>query len=296
MSFEIIDDGRDRARWLALRREGIGSSDAPAVLGVSPWSVPLKVYADKLGEVEDSEESEAMRWGRILEPHIIAEFAREMGRKAARQGALLRSTRWPWMQATLDATQRRDGRDDTGVLEVKATGFRAGDWREGIPEHVRVQVQHQLAVTGFEWGSVAVLIGGARLLYADVTRDAALIEQVVQAEHDLWLRIQRHEPPDPDGSESAREALRALYPQDNGESVSLPGELIELDRERAEIVEDLKRLDARKEAIDQQFKAAIGGATFGLLANGVTYSHRLQKREGYIVKPAEFRVLRRSKK
>jgi len=296
-AFEIVCDSlTDRFAWLEARRTGIGSSDSPGVLGiasVSRWTSPIKVYTDKITDVEDFD-SEPMKWGRILEPHIIEEFGRDMCRDVTTYQKLTRSREWPWMLATCDAKQLAGEKPGTGILEVKATGWRAGDWSEGIPEHVRVQAQHQLAVQGWEWGSVAVLIRGMQLLYADIERDEKLIAHIVEATKELWDRIEHGEPPNPDGSESARAALQALYPEDTGETIALPGELIELDKEREGITDKLKRLKDRKEFIDQQIKAALGDATEGRLANGTTYTHRLQQRKGYAVKAAEFRVLRRS--
>jgi len=35
-----------REQWLALRKKGIGGSDAAGVMGMSPWSSPLSVWAD----------------------------------------------------------------------------------------------------------------------------------------------------------------------------------------------------------------------------------------------------------
>ena len=38
----------EHAAWLEGRRQGIGSSDAPAVLGLSPWACALDVYSSKV--------------------------------------------------------------------------------------------------------------------------------------------------------------------------------------------------------------------------------------------------------
>ena len=48
----------------------IGSSDAPKVMGLSPWegSTPLDLYLEKLGLTERGEMSEPAEWGIILEP------------------------------------------------------------------------------------------------------------------------------------------------------------------------------------------------------------------------------------
>lgn len=295
--FEIVCDATDdRQKWLEARRTGIGSSDAPGVLGlpgVANWTSPIKVYTDKLMPDLEDVDSEPAKWGRILEPHIIAEFSRDLGRKAEPDQKLIRSRRWPFMLATCDATQTADDKPDAGTLEVKATGWRAGDWSDGIPDHVQVQAQHQLAVRDWEWGSVAVLLRGVQLQYCDIQRDEALIERIVEANRELWERFQRGEPPNPDGSESAREALKVLYPKDTGEVITLSGEFSAIDDERSELAEKIKELQKRKEFLDQQIKGALGDATVGVCPNGVTYTHRLQQRKEHIVKASEFRVLRR---
>lgn len=294
--YEVVCDSADRAAWLEARRSGIGSSDAAAVLGVSPWGSPLSVYADKLGLSEDREATEAMRWGNILEPLIAQEFAKETGRQVQMAGKLIRSTDRPWQLATLDAEQQAIGRDGVGALEIKATGFRAGDWTDGVPAHVYAQFQHQLSVSGYRWGSVAVLMFGCRLLWADVERDDDFIARMVEAESDFWRRFEAGEPPPPDGTDASAAALRLLYPHDDGSTVELPGELIGLDAEREALKAEMKTAEARLAEIDAQIKGAIGSATVGVLLNGVRFTHKLQKRGAYTVQPTEFRVLRRSTK
>ena len=42
-------NGIERGEWLKLRQNGIGGSDAAAILGLNPYKSPLAVYADKRG-------------------------------------------------------------------------------------------------------------------------------------------------------------------------------------------------------------------------------------------------------
>ncbi len=296
-AYEVVCGSDDRDAWLEQRKLGLGSSDAPSILGVSPFRSALSVYTDKLGLTVDEEETEAQKWGKILEPHILDEFGKETGRAVWPAGQLLRSTALPWQMATLDGEQRNEKHGaDVGLVEAKATGWRVGDWAEGVPMHVFTQVQHQLAVTGRTWGSVVVLLNGCKLLWADVERDNAFIADVlIPAEADFWQRVQDREPVDPDGSASAREALRALYPNAvPGKFVDLPGDLMEVDKLLWELKAERKEAEQRIEKAEQQIKAAIGDADAGLFSNGISYTFRLQKRKGFTVEPTEFRVLRRS--
>lgn len=289
--YEVVCCSAQRPDWLAARRSGIGSSDAPAILGVSPFCSALEVYTDKLGLRElDTEETEAMRWGRILEPHIIAEFARETERDADRAGDLLRSTKRPWMLCTLDGTQERKDRFDIGLVEAKATGWRAADWDEGIPHHVFVQIQHQFVVTGMEWGSAVVLQNGCKLFWVDIERDEPFIQDVLlPAEFEFWQRVQDREPVAPDGSASAAAALQQLYPKpEPGKTIHLPGDLIELDDDLVLFERAADEAVRQVETIRQTIRAAMGDAEVGVLANGVKYTHKLQRRG-----VSEFRVLRR---
>lgn len=287
----------DRPRWLAERRKGIGSSDAPAILGLSPYASPLSVYTDKLGLGEERVESEAMRWGRRLEPLVIEAFAAEVDRGCEPNHALLRSTARPWQLATLDAVQvKRDAPRLVGLLEVKTSGYGREDWDEGLPLYVNAQVQHQFSVTGYEWGSVAVLVGGQKLLWVDVERDDRFINDLLlPAEEEFWSRVQEKIPPPPDGTMPSGEALKLLYPTHApGKVVTLPGEFIDLDGERLRLQADMKEAKAKLDAIDQQLKAAIGDAEAGIVPGGITYTYKLQHRKETLMAATSFRVLRRS--
>ena len=64
-----------REDWLTLRKKGIGGSDAAAVCGLNRWRGPLDVFLDKTSESIDNTDSEAMYWGRVMEPVLREEFS-----------------------------------------------------------------------------------------------------------------------------------------------------------------------------------------------------------------------------
>ena len=47
--------------WLALRKTGLGGSDAGAVCGLNPYSSPMKVFRDKTTEETEEPDSEATK-------------------------------------------------------------------------------------------------------------------------------------------------------------------------------------------------------------------------------------------
>jgi putative phage-type endonuclease len=284
-----------REEWLEARRQGIGGTDAAAILGVSPWKSPAELYAEKLGLVDlDNVDNEAAVWGLLLQPLLVQRYRRVTGRMTVPEPlhTIRRSRAHPWMLASLDATIHEGGL----VLpcEIKTTGaYRVEDWAEEPPVHVQVQVQHQLAVTGAPWASVAVLIGGQRFHWCDVQRDDRFIAAMIQAEQQFLERLRAKEPPAIDGSAACRELLAKLYPKEQ------PGLVVNLD-ERAEDIDislieanaELAKWKAVKELKENEIKALLGEAEMGVLPGGrVVYSLKTQTRKGYTVEPTSFRKL-----
>jgi putative phage-type endonuclease len=290
------DQLADERDWLEARRQGIGASEAPAVLGVSPYKSPLELYAEKLGLVEPSVvDLERVEWGRLLEPLLVEKYRRVTGRRAEKEPAytLRRSRAYPWMVASLDAVIHEA--DVTAPLEVKTTGlWKSDEWAEEPPLHVQVQVQHQLAVTGWPWASVCVLIAGQRFVWCDVPRDERFIAVLIETERAFLERLAAKEPPPVDASQACRELLRRLYPRETpGLVVNLPDEAVEWDEQIQRAKQEVKRWEAIRDENESRMKAAIGEAAVGVLPTRVTYSWITGERKGYTVAPTITRTLRR---
>lgn len=182
--------------WLEERRKGIGSSDAPIIAGVAPWGDLRTLYADKIGlAIPPVEESEPMRWGRLLEDAVAEGYTEITGNKLRRINLIQRHARYPYMLASLDRAvigRRR-------LLEIKTARFRGDGWGEPgtnqIPDHYAVQVQHQLAVTGYPEADVAVLFAGSDLKLYSVPRDPRLIEGLEGLEAAFWKCVLTKTPP-----------------------------------------------------------------------------------------------------
>lgn len=206
------------------------------------------------------------------------------------------------MLATLDRVQylgyeeMKERTPGPGVLEIKtASAYARDEWADGEPPlHYQIQVQHQFAVTGYSWGSIAVLFGGQEFAWLDVERDDAFIEALIAKEREFWDRVERRDPPPPDASESCRELLRALYPREvAGKTIALPVEAVEWDRQRLDAIDRLREAAAAKTEAENNLIAALGDAETGLLSDGTRYNYRQQERKGYTVQPGTHRVLRR---
>ncbi|KGV24038.1 YqaJ viral recombinase family nuclease [Burkholderia pseudomallei] len=263
-----------RDDWLAVRRTGIGSSDAAAAVGLNPYMSALELWLDKTGRGEGlprpdpNDATSPVFWGTLLEPLVAAIYTRQTGNKVRKVNAVLRHPNIPWMLANID--REIVGAHDVQILECKTAGeYGARLWRDGVPEYVQVQVQHQLAVTGKTAAHVAVLLCGQALEVHRIERDDALIGQLIELEARFWRYVESDTPPPADGSESADRALRHLYPG-NGETIDfsddprLSSVFSDLIAVRGEI-ETRQQLEAQ---FKQMIQEAMGDAVRAVFETG----------------------------
>jgi putative phage-type endonuclease len=266
---------RDRRRWLEARRSGIGGSDAAAVVGLSPWASPLSLWVEKVRDVEDAGQTEAMRWGTVLEDAIAREMAKEHGISLGPCPGILAHPERRWQIATIDRYGvHRHTREPNAVVEVKNTNaFGHADWpADGPPpDHVVIQVQHQLDVTGLEVGYVAALVGGNTPRWWEIFRDGELIGSLRAEEARFWSEhVLTGQPPDPIGHDADGDALADLYPGDPGRELILDRDLLALIEQRQAARVAAAELAAIADGIDLQIKATLGPATEGLRPDGST--------------------------
>jgi putative phage-type endonuclease len=266
-----------RESWLNVRKQGIGSSDAAAAVGLNPYQSQLELWMIKTGRDADLpkpdpfDESSPMYWGSLLEPIVAQHYTKHTGRKVRRINAVLQhpDPDKAWMLANLDYTIV--GVDEVQILECKTAGeFGARLWRDGVPEYIQLQVQHQLAVTGKAAADVCVLVCGQEIRIHRIERDDELIAKMVELERQFWRYVESDTPPPADGSESAGKALRYLYPQDAGNTLDL-SEDIHLSVAFVDLVkvrQDLAEKTQAEESLKQRIQQRMGDASRAIFATG----------------------------
>jgi putative phage-type endonuclease len=262
-----------RRRWLEARRAGIGGSDAAAVLGLSPWASPLSLWVEKTQGSVDDRQVEAMEWGNVLEDAIARKLARDNGIRLGPCPGILASPQRPYQISTID----RYGLDKHGqpdaVIEVKnASAWKAEDFPvDGPPpDHVVIQVQHQLDVTGLDRGYVAALVGGNQGRWWAMDRDDDLIAMLRAEEERFWDLVQAGIPPAPIGHDADGDALADLYRGDPGREIVLDAATLAAIEQRQRAQTDLALAKETVDFLGQQIKAALGDATEGLRPDGST--------------------------
>ncbi|MBN6744330.1 YqaJ viral recombinase family protein [Acidithiobacillus ferrooxidans] len=189
---KLIDDmDQNTDAWLEWRQSGLGGSDAPIIMGVSPFKKPRTLWAEKLGAEREpiNEFQEAiMQRGHDLEPYardavndMLGEFFVPMCGEHDQH---------PWMLTSFDGVSE----NGETILEIKCPGelgYQSVVESDQVPEHYWPQVQHQLAVSG-----------AARCIFAvyrpeispephliEVFPDLAYIEGLIRIERGFWEAV-----------------------------------------------------------------------------------------------------------
>ena len=290
-----------REEWLKQRRIGIGGSDVSAIMGLNAYKSPLSVYLDKIGEspLEDTS-SEAAFWGTQLEDVIARHYAETNGVKIRRNNHILIHPEYPWMIANIDREAFSDIRGHYGV-EVKTAGLRNSYlWDDGnVPVPYVLQMQHYMAVTGWDVFVCPALIGGQQYIEREIPRDEAIIATLIEAEGEFWDKVQRRIPPAWDGSQEASRILQALYPKaETGKQIVLPSTILdvilahqELDLQVKEAKGVVKDLETKKKAYEQEIAAIMGDAETGMI-DGIQVTYKTTERKSYVVEATSYRTLR----
>jgi putative phage-type endonuclease len=230
------------------RASGLGGSDAAAATNLSRWKSPLRLWQEKVGEIEpdDLSDNELVHFGNVLEDVVADEFARRRGLKLQRDRRTLRHAEHTFMLAHIDrrVVGAREG------LECKTATLRmAKEWGEedtdAVPVEYIAQSSHYMAVTGFVAWHIAVLIAGNDFRIYRIERDEELIASLIARELEFWEHVRTRTPPEPTTLEDAF----VRWPQDSGKRVTCTDEIA------AEVVE-LNRLKAHAKATQMSIEAA----------------------------------------
>ena len=291
------NDGRDQ--WLQERTTGIGSSDAPCILGLeTAWGSPFSVSCTKRGLTppEPDQETELMKWGHYVEPAMIAAFSDETKLEAKLSGNLYRSSHpdLGFMMTTLDGQVVEGGK--VGGVECKLAIFSSKDWeRYGIPEHVLAQNQHTMKAMEWNFLYTLALLDGYKLRYKRMERsDEVLGDIMIPAETEFWGKLQDGETFDAGIGRASASAswLKHLHPDDDGSEIALAGSVYQEALDRMVLAKEQEKA-AKKEAAHAKntLVQGIGDATFGRLDDGRRMSFKTQDVSGGVRKASKHRRL-----
>lgn len=251
--------------WLKYRKKGITGTDAGAICGLNPYSSAFQIYQDKITDEIEEFDNESMRQGRDLEEYVARRFSEETGLKVRRANAIFQNEENPFMLADFD---RLIVGQKAGLECKTVSPYSSDKWNDGnIPLHYQMQVQHYLAVSGFDCWYIAAVIFGREFLIRKIERDEELINYLIDIERGFWYNnVLAGIMPEPDGSDNCSEMIAKMYfkGQEN-KTIKLSGYKEILDR-RADLDKLIKKMEKEKKEIDQKIKMEMQDATVALEA------------------------------
>ena len=252
--------------WLAERRNGIGASDAAAVLGLSPYTTPRQVYLDKLGLLPQYEESEASYWGKALEPIIAQEYAKRTGNPVVAQQVFLRGHGdHHFLSATLDAVTEAGHAAEFKTISA-FLGGEVGDEAEDLPDHWQIQGNQQMFLSETEFVDFAILIGGQRFVIRRLHRNEGLIKAMLPKLESFWNGVNLRMPPARKPRHD-RKMLHLLYPEFDGEIDLAWGVVKLVDRYQA-LGPEIRDLESQRDELKEEILESLRGASIGHLPDG----------------------------
>lgn len=140
---EIIELKQNSEDWHTFRQKHIGASDAPIILGCSPYKTPWGLLQEKLTGKSSTISDYILKKGHEMEEKARHLF--ELALETTLTPVVIRSEKWPFLTASLDGMT-----EDKVVWEHKLVGLedfqniKAGK----CPEKFWPQLQQQMLVSG----------------------------------------------------------------------------------------------------------------------------------------------------
>jgi len=260
-----INLNQNSREWLEWRKGGIGASDAPIIMGRSPWKTPYKLWVEKTTGRSDFKGNKATERG-----HDLEELARECAEKDMQTMFLpkcYQHDEYPWMRASLDGINM-----EGEILEIKCPftpHSPKSDHQTAlngkIPEKYFFQLQHQLEVSGAKKGFF-YSFDGEQGVAIPFERDEEFIADMLEKEKSFWECVQSLTPP--------KMTEKDCQLIEDKEALVKAKKVVELRKRLEGIQGELEPLEEDLKGYAQERNAIIGGlrVTRFVRKGGINYN------------------------
>lgn len=187
MTFTTVPVIPDTPEWEQERRNSLGASEVPGVLGLSPYGQTRRtIYRNKLGITTDEFDKERAFIGHESEKAMSAwlrQFHPEVG--DIRPAAMVRSVEYPWLHASLDRIALKG--DVRVPVQMKTAHYFPGkEWEDGVPSAVQLQIQTEMLVFGAPYAWAVCFTGAMKYYLYRVEADPMVQDQIIRITGDFW--------------------------------------------------------------------------------------------------------------
>lgn len=280
-------------QWLTERAKDVTSTEVSALFGLSPYLTEFELFHQKRDAVVVKlEPNERMKWGNRLESAIAQGAAEDMGWNIAKLNVYMRD-----QAARIGSSfdfEIKSSVNGPGILEVKNVDWvqYQKNWIDDgagnieAPEHIELQVQHQMEVAGYEWCAIVALVGGNEQKIVLRNRDRDIGKSIREKSGEFWNRVLQNQPPSADYTRDAEYIIKQLRRD------SIEGLVAEADAELEDMIKQFEFV--RKEASDlekikEQRRAEIldriGHASKVITRFGSLSTGQVKGRSGTLITP-----------
>ena len=256
----------DEQSWLENRLLDVTSTEVAALYDLSPYQTEFELYHQKKEKlVVRLDDNERMLWGRNLESAIAHGAADTMGWEIAKFDDYLSNSETR-MGSSFDYKINKSNKFDppeegVGILEIKnvdGVAYRK-NWKDDgngnieAPEHIELQIQHQMEVSDIHWCALVALVGGNTQKIIFRKRDKAIGEDLTKKVKAFWEKVKAGTPPSIDYLKDAEYMIKTLHNQaDAGVILNADEDLDKLIDEYNMISKEAHALGKTKDSIKAQ--------------------------------------------
>lgn len=193
---------QNTAEWLKMRKNYIGASDAPIIMGTCKfrlpdgrYKTPRILWEEKLGLLEINSDNEATRYGKKMEEPARQAYEKQTGVFVVPD--VIYHPEVKYMMASLDGLSM----EKDMAVEIKNANAddHAVARQKRVPEHYVAQVQQQLECL-FQLYKIDMMhyfsFHKGEGIVVEVKRDLSYLEKLYEKEQKFWNCVENLEEPD----------------------------------------------------------------------------------------------------
>ena len=280
----------DKQSWLQARLQDVTSTEVSALYDLSPYRTEFDLYQEKRNQtIVEISDNERMFWGRNLESAIAHGAAETMGWDISKFDVYMRNPETR-LGSSFDY-KIRSVEDGDGILEIKnvdAVAYRQNWKDDGVniegPEHIELQIQHQMEVANLDWTALVCLVGGntQKIIYRD--RDRQIGKDLTEKVKAFWNRVDAGTPPKIDYLRDAEYIIKKLRNQaDAGIVLAADEDMDKLIDEYYTVSREYYSLSKTKDAIKAQILDLSQNASKIISANGTISCGMSKESKGKLI-------------
>jgi len=207
--------------WLELRTKDLTSTDVAALFGLSPYKTAFELFHEKRdGQVVKLKPNERMKWGNRFESAIAHGVAEDNDWIVQPLKAYMRDPDLR-LGSSFDfqITSLEHGPCILEIKNVDSLQYKR-KWKDDgagsieAPEHIELQVQHQMLVSGFGACALVAMVGGNSPKVTFRKYDPEIGKAIKRKAAAFWASIAANEPPSADYIRDA-DLIAQIYSQSN---------------------------------------------------------------------------------